>query len=65
MQSSNGLPKTFPLRLPSTMWLQVTELARLDGISLNRFITQAIVEKIARLESVALFIGLESKQGSS
>ena len=65
MQSSNGQPKTFPLRLSSTMRLQAIELARRDGISLNQFVAQALVEKITRLESVASSIELASKPGPS
>jgi hypothetical protein len=48
----------FALRLPVSTRQLASELARLDGISLNQFITIAIAEKIVRLE-------LESGPGES
>jgi hypothetical protein len=42
--------KSYPLRLSTSMREQVTELARLDGISMNHFISLALAEKISRLE---------------
>ena len=48
---------TFPLRLPRSTRYQATEIARHDGISLNQFITIAVVEMIVRLESSALHMG--------
>ena len=41
----------FPLRLPTTTRMQANELAFLDGVSLNQFITIAVAEKITRLQS--------------
>ena len=41
----------FPLRLPTTTRMQANELASLDGVSLNQFITLAVAEKITRLQS--------------
>lgn len=41
----------FPLRLPTTTRMQANELASLDGVSLNQFITIAVAEKITRLQS--------------
>jgi hypothetical protein len=41
----------FPLRLPTTTRIQANELASLDGVSLNQFITIAVAEKITRLQS--------------
>lgn len=42
--------KSFPLRMPSAIRALAIEIARFDGISLNQFITEAIAEKITRLE---------------
>ena len=50
MEGSNGRRKSFPLRLPRTVWAQAIEFARFEGISLNQFIVQAIAEAITRLE---------------
>ncbi len=49
MQSDKPHP-VFPLRLPTTTRLQAVELASLDGVSLNQFISLAVAEKIARLQ---------------
>ena len=43
----------FPLRLPTTTRMQANELASLDGVSLNQFITIAVAEKISRLQSAS------------
>lgn len=49
MQSDKPHP-VFPLRLPTTTRMQAVELASLDGVSLNQFISLAVAEKIARLQ---------------
>lgn len=43
---------TFPLRLPKSTRHQAVEVAKAEGLSLNQFITLAVVEKIARLEAI-------------
>jgi len=49
MQTNKPHP-VFPLRLPTTTRMQAVELASLDGVSLNQFISLAVAEKIARLQ---------------
>ena len=51
MKQPDKPPSVFPLRLPTTTRAQANELASLDGVSLNQFITQAVAEKIARLQA--------------
>ena len=41
---------TYPLRLPRTTRKVADQLADHEGVSLNQFIVQALVEKITRLE---------------
>jgi hypothetical protein len=43
--------KVFPLRLPHTAFDAARVQAQADGISLNHFISLAVVEKLARIES--------------
>ena len=50
MKQEDKTPSVFPLRLPTTTRRQANEMASLDGVSLNQFITLAVAEKIARLE---------------
>jgi hypothetical protein len=50
MKQPDKTPSVFPLRLPTTTRLQANEMASLDGVSLNQFITLAVAEKIARLQ---------------
>jgi hypothetical protein len=42
--------QSFPLRLSPSTRLQVNEIAKREGISLNHFISLAVAEKISRLE---------------
>lgn len=44
---------SFPLRLSPSVRMQATDLARLEGISLNHFISLAVAEKISRMEHEA------------
>ena len=44
--------KTFPLRLPVSLRKQSSELAAMEGISLNQFISIALAEKIGRMEEL-------------
>lgn len=39
---------TFPLRMPKSIRRRGTEMARLEGVSLNLFIAIAVAEKIVR-----------------
>jgi len=40
----------FPLRMPRSMRQQVEKLAEDGGISINKFVSMALTEKISRLE---------------
>ena len=40
------------LRLPKSMYGDLKEIAKVEGISMNQFITIAIAEKIASLEAL-------------
>jgi hypothetical protein len=42
--------QSFPLRICPSIRQQASDLAYLDGISLNHFISLAITEKIVRME---------------
>ena len=42
----------FPLRLPKSTRHAAVEMAKADGLSLNHFISLAVVEKIARMEAI-------------
>jgi len=46
--------QSFPLRLSPSIREQANDLAHIDGISLNHFISLAIAEKIVRMEQVTL-----------
>jgi hypothetical protein len=48
----------FPLRLPPSTRMQLEELAKADGVSMNQFICVALVEKIIRSERL-----LDQEQG--
>jgi predicted HicB family RNase H-like nuclease len=48
-----GPRKSFALRLPTSIHEQAEKCADLDGTSLNQFITQAVSEKLIRMESQA------------
>ncbi len=45
--------QSFPLRLCPSIRQQANDLAHIDGISLNHFISLAIAEKIVRMEKFA------------
>jgi len=53
MNAKREHKQCFPLRLPLSVKKQAIHLAIDDGISLNQFISQAVVEKITRAESPA------------
>ena len=42
--------QSFPLRICPSIRQQASDLAHLDGISLNHFISLAMAEKIVRME---------------
>jgi hypothetical protein len=46
--------QSFPLRLSPSIREQANDLAHIEGISLNHFISLAIAEKISRMEQAAL-----------
>jgi hypothetical protein len=50
MPKENARLGSFPLRLPHSMRRQANDLAHLEGLSLNQFISLAVAEKITRLE---------------
>ena len=41
------------LRLPKTMYNHLREVAEAEGVSMNQFVTLAVAEKIATLETLA------------
>ncbi len=51
------------LRLPKSMYSQVKETAKEEGISMNQFITLAIAEKLATLNTVD-YLEIRAKRGS-
>lgn len=54
---------TLSLRLPRSVHEQVKELAHAEGISMNQFITLAVAEKIASLQTVH-YLEERAKRGS-
>lgn len=52
------------LRLPKTMYNQLKEAAKAEGISMNQFILLAIAEKIATLSTMD-YLEERAKWGSS
>lgn len=51
-----GNSGTFPLRLPHSVRRQAIEIANIEGISLNQFITLALAEKMARIDAVKAYV---------
>ena len=51
------------LRLPKTMYNQLKEMAKTEGISMNHFVTLAIAEKLATLNTVE-YLEERAKRGS-
>ena len=43
---------TLSLRLPKSMYRDLKEIAKAEGVSMNQFVTIAIAEKIAALEAL-------------
>lgn len=48
-------PASYPLRLPQSLKEAVTQAAERDGISVNQFITLAVAEKLAAIDTVRFF----------
>ncbi len=46
---------TYPLRLPHSIKAAVEKFARQEGISMNQFVATAVAEKLAALNTAALF----------
>ena len=46
---------TYPLRLPRSVKAAAEKLARDEGISMNQFVTIAVAEKLAVMNTVAFF----------
>ena len=51
----SGSPKTYALRLPSSVKAEVVRLAKADGISVNQFIATAVAEKLAAMNTATFF----------
>ncbi len=51
------------LRLPKSMHNDLKELAKIEGISMNQFVTIAIAEKIATLNTLE-YLAERAKRGS-
>lgn len=48
-------PASYPLRLPQSLKEAVAAAAERDGISMNQFITLALAEKLAVIDTVRFF----------
>ena len=51
------------LRLPKSMHGDLKDVAKVEGISMNQFVTIAIAEKIASLNTLD-YLGKRAKRGS-
>lgn len=47
---------TYPLKLPNSVKSAAAELAKLDGVSLNQFISAAVAEKVGTLRTASEFL---------
>ena len=52
---SKNPQSTYPLRLPCSVKAEVERRAKTDGISVNQFVTTAVAEKLAVMNSAAFF----------
>ena len=50
------------LRLPKSMYGDLKAVAKVEGVSMNQFVTLAIAEKIASLNALA-YLGERAKRG--
>ena len=48
--------QSYPLKLPASIKSAAQRLAREDGVSLNQWISVAVVEKIGAVETAAEFL---------
>lgn len=51
------------LELPKSMYEHLRELAQTEGVSINQFVTLALAEKIATIDSKA-YLAERAKRGS-
>ena len=51
------------LRLPKSMHSDLKDVAKVEGVSMNQFVTIAIAEKIASLNTLN-YLGKRAKRGS-
>ncbi|MCD6199612.1 MAG: toxin-antitoxin system HicB family antitoxin [Deltaproteobacteria bacterium] len=51
------------LRLPKSMYSDLKDVAKIEGVSMNQFVTIAIAEKIALLNTLD-YLGKRAKRGS-
>ncbi len=51
------------LRLPKSMYQQLKELAQEEGVSMNQFVTLALAEKMATMNTKA-YLAERAKRGS-
>ncbi|MDY7079486.1 MAG: toxin-antitoxin system HicB family antitoxin [Chloroflexota bacterium] len=51
------------LRLPKSMYGDLKEIAKAEGISMNQFVTIAVAEKIASLNALD-YLGKRAERGS-
>ena len=51
------------LRLPKSLYDQLKELAKEEGVSMNQFVTLAIAEKLATLNTID-YIEIRAQRGS-
>ena len=46
---------TYPLRLPTSVKAEVVRRAKADGTSVNQFVATAVAEKLAAMNTAAIF----------
>lgn len=51
---------TYPLKLPNSVKAAASELAKLDGVSLNQFIASAVAEKVGTLRTAREYLQLRA-----
>lgn len=51
------------LRLPKSMYSDLKDVAKAEGVSMNQFVTIAVAEKIASLNALD-YLGKRAKRGS-
>jgi hypothetical protein len=47
---------TYPLRLPTSVKVEVVRRAKADGTSFNQFVATAVAEKLAAMNTAAFFL---------